>query len=126
MSLGGFVAERIFWYRNDVYLGVRELPEPEEYAGAVFEAEHQFLDPRAAWDDISSACRILSQLPHPPRLRTEAQRVSRLLRYSRTWSAVKALALPLAQSFLSQDEANAILEEADPPTENVFRSLFRR
>ena len=116
VSLGGPIAEKIFGYRNGIYLRPLELPEPDEYSDVVANAESDY-EVDEPWGDEEGACRALCELANPPRLRMETRRVSRLLRYPKTWSAVEALALPLAKTrFLSDEEANEILRKAAPPT----------
>jgi len=120
--LGGPVAERIYLYRGAGLRSVKfnDLPEPKNYAEWVSDAELNY-ELGEGWDDVSSACRVLYKLQDPLRLRPEVKRVSRLLRYPRTWAAVEALAQPLYQTgSLSMDEANAILESAAPPQERIW------
>ena len=114
--MGGPIAERIFCHRNGFHRRPLELAEPNEYFALVWETEQEYA-PDEAWPDEEAACRALRELDDPPRLRLEARRVSRLLRYPKTWSAVEALAHPLADAGrLSMEEANSILEKMAAPT----------
>ena len=127
ICLGGPIAEKIFLHRNGIHLLPLELPEPDEYSTWVENASESNDEWNEPWNDTQVACRALCELADPPRLRLEARRVSRLLRYPKTWSAVEALALPLAKTgFLSDDEAYEILQSAASPTSSFPRSLRER